>query len=75
MKFQITKTRTCGVATNSATVKVYIQRSTDGRILYFRPGPNKRWDIMVDQEHGSVYMFTELKPGDGRFYTITPAKA
>ncbi len=53
---------------------VYVQRSTDGRVLFFRPKPEKAWDMMVDQMNGSQYMFEELHPGEGRFYHITPAR-
>ena len=52
--------------------RIYVERSTDGRVLYFRTAPRKAWDMRVDQEHGSFYMFTELKPGEGRFYIIQP---
>jgi len=53
---------------------VFIQRSIDGKILYFRPAPDKRWDLMVDEPGGSRYTFQELQPGEGRFFHITPAR-
>lgn len=54
--------------------RVFVQRSIDGSTLYFRPGPEKRWDMIIYEQQGSRYMFEELERGEGRWYTITPAK-
>lgn len=54
-------------------VRVYVQRSFDGQILYFRRQPREFWQMKVDAINGSHYMFTTLEPGEGRYYDITPA--
>ena len=55
------------------TVKVYVQRSFDGQILYFRRHPREFWQMKIEAINGSHYMFANLQPGEGRYYEITPA--
>lgn len=53
--------------------RYWIERSKDGRTIYFRPGPAKRWDACLDWTHGAAWLFRELEAGQGAFYVLTPA--
>lgn len=50
----------------------YVQRSTDGHVLYIRKAPNKRWEAKIDQIHGSAYLFEDIAPGTGGWYFFEP---
>ncbi len=54
---------------------LYVQRSTDGQILYFRRKPREFWQMKVDHVNGSQYLFEDLRPGEGKFYEIRPVEA
>ena len=54
----------------SKSVKYWIERSRDGLIIYFRKRPNARWECAIDHVVGSKWIFQELLPGQGAYYTI-----
>lgn len=50
-----------------------MERSVDGRTIYFRREPNGKWDGVMDWTHGAAWMFQDLQPGKGVYYKLSPA--
>lgn len=56
-------------------MRYFVQRSTDGQVLYIRKAPNRKWEAKIDNVSGAHFLFEELGPGQSGWYEFAKAKA
>ena len=55
---------------SKSKTRLWIERSHDGDYIYIRQAPGKKWDAQIDFVSGSQWIFQDLAPGMGAFFTL-----